>query len=215
MRYVEFIVWNVRLWLVDFGQRVRDREVQLAARTTWDSDTIFARFVDRVAPWQTGIGYKRRSLRRWLYRLRYPITAQRFWSLSLVQHAIYRLVPRPTYGRYEHPTPSFSLIAEWFDDNSELAEDTTGDSDTYLWAAMFSVIPPWSREIENWMLTVDTRGFVDATRYDGWELLREAFVMIEEHWLPEPGDDTFEEPWPNAEGDPTLNGAFGGVQVAQ
>lgn len=215
VRYVEYIVWNVRLWLVDFGQRVRDREAQLTLSTAWDHDTVFARFVDRVAPWQHGIGYQRRSLRRLLYGVRHPIEKQRFWSLSLVQSIVYRLVPRTSPGRYETYNPRLALIAEWLDTNSEMADVTTGDSDWYQWAALFAQADvPWSLKPETWLLTVDTRGFVTASDDEA----EDRFDAIDREYVYDPeNEDEFGGPDDsrNVEGDPTLNGAFGGVQVAQ
>lgn len=165
MDVITFLLWQVRLWLVGFGQRVRDREVQLAVRTTWDHDTPFARFVDRLSPFSSMTGYKRRSLRRTLYALRYPIVQQRFWSLSLVLLIVYRLVPRPSLGRYEGSfyDPSRALKTEWLDDHSEYAEMTTGSTSWGMWYALFNRLDvPWSLRPETWILKVDGQGFVGA-----------------------------------------------------
>lgn len=162
--YIEYLRWQVRLWLVGFGQRVREREIQLTARTTYDRDTRFARFVDRVSPFGWG-GYKNIRLRRLLYTLRYPMTKQRFWSLSLVLTTVYSLAPRPALGRYTDYNPQRSLKAEWLDEHSEYAGETTGDSDVYFWAALFpDLVVPWSLKPETWVLTVDSHGFVDAAQ---------------------------------------------------
>jgi len=118
--------------------------------------------VDRVSPfgWH---GYKRQPLRRALYILRYPLRFERSYSLSLVANIVYRLAPRPPFGRYEDWDPQRSLKTEWLDGHTEYAGETTGDSDTYLWAALFAEIEvPWSLKPETWVLTVDSRGFVSA-----------------------------------------------------
>ena len=162
-----FLVWQVRLWLVEFGQRVHHRTVDLAVRSVYPTDR-FARFVDRVSPWNPFIGYERRSLRRTLYFFRFPIQQQRFWSLALVESLVYHLVPRPSLGRYESWNPALALQTQWLDEHSEYAIDATGDSDAYLWATFFDHLDvPWSRKPESWTLTVDTRGFVEARRDEG------------------------------------------------
>lgn len=173
MRYFTFLLWQTRLWLVGFGQRVRDREQILAIRTTWDSHTLFARFVDAISPWQPERGYKRVRLRRWLYRLRYPVTAQRFWSLTLVQAIVYRLVPRPSFGRYEAHGARYQLMAEWLDQHSEYADRTTGNTDTWIYAALFDNIEvPWSLKPETWLMTVDFQGFIDIRLHsEGYDVV--------------------------------------------
>lgn len=167
MRLTEYLRWQVRLWLVEYGQRVHYRIVDLAVRAQYPNDS-FARFVNRLSPWDTRVGYRRRSLRRVLYMIRYPIQQQRFWSLALVESLVYRLVPRPSLGRYESWEPARALQTQWLDEHSEYAGETTGDSDTYIWAALFHMLDvPWSRQPETWTLTVDSRGFVEARRDEG------------------------------------------------
>jgi len=151
----------------------------------------------------SAVGYRRAFARRWLYRLRYPITAQRFWSLSLVMGTVYRLVPRPSLGRYEFGDPAYQLKAEWLDSHSEWADYTTGDSGWGMWYALFHDVPvPWSLGSETWLMKVDSQGFVGVERYDDHEAGMADFEAYDEGYKAYPEDDGWRE------GQPEFNGAF-------
>lgn len=219
MRYLTFLLWQARLWLVGYGQRVRDREQILAIRTTWDEHTPFARFLDWLSPFSPEGGYKRRPLRRWLYRARHPIEVQCFWSLALVQSIVYRLVPRPSLGRYEFGDAGYQLRAEWLDTHSEYADYTTGDSGWGMWYALFDRLDvPWSLQPETWLMKVDSQGFVGVEQYSDPDEAMADFQAYDRSYVYDPenvdefgigpdGPDDF-----NIEGQPEFNGAFGIIQ---
>ena len=201
-RYIEFLGWRSRLAIADFSREIRDREVHLAVTTPYEQATTFARFVDRLSPWRTGYGYDRRSLRRFLYRLRFPSTTLRFGWYTLAQAIANRLVPPMGLGRYEAMYPSKAMKVEWLDTHSEYANEVTGDSDTYLWAALFRLINvPWSLRPETWLITVSSHGFVAGT--EGNDAVDE-FTDISKTY-----DAWADEPELNLEGEPAFDTVFG------
>jgi len=205
----EYLHWQVRIWLVRFGARCHERVVRFHVQTKWkdESESGFARYVDRVSPWITNTGYKRGWLRRTLYKIRYP----RWFIRRFTFETLERLTYRPRFGRYEGQSdPADALKAEWLDTHSEYATDTTGDSDTYIWAALFqSFDVPWSRKPETWLVIVDTHGFVDVE--EGGANVEQRFAEIAEEFAFDPDYTDAFEPMPSwfPEGDPTRNGAFG------
>ena len=200
-RYTEYLRWRVRLALVDRGQRVRDRELALLMGQEF-IDGPFARFVDKVSPFDRTVGYRRVGLRRLLYNIRYPVARVKILWTRLVKDLIYTMVEQPSLGRYEGSfyDPATTLKVEWLDNHSEYSNETTGDTDSYMWAALFETINvPWSLVPETWLLTVDYHGFVSGlTGFDAPRRFNEIRETYEKF-----------EPELNLEGDPAFNGAFG------
>lgn len=165
---IEFIVWSIRLFLVDYRRRVRDRITWFAVRMTWDENGRFARFVDRVSPPDAFVGYQRRQLRRWLYIARYPITQLRFQSLLVVDWVLDRITPYTGPGKFEAIDPRNRLKAEWLFDHSDDADQTVGDLTIYpLFNWLFvNADVPWSRRGESWIVEADEMGFVVALQYE-------------------------------------------------
>jgi hypothetical protein len=224
----EFIAWSIRLFLVDYRRRVRDRITWFAVRMTWDGGR-FARFVDWLSPWRGPFGgYKRRQLRRWLYIARYPITQLRFQSLLIVDWVLVRITPYTGPGRYEVLDPRNRLKAEWLDSNSELADQSVGDLTIYpLFNSLFANLDvPWSRRPESWIMERDEMGFVVVLQYENETEAQIAFDGAEyrfdqAHEADLAGDREDEDDdggyaaamdrefLLNREGDPHFNGAFG------
>lgn len=210
-RYITYLRWQVRLWLAGLGRAVTDRTTQLAVSTTYDNDR-FGRFVDRVSPWRVSLGYDRLALRRLLYTLRHPIEKQRFWSLALVESIVYRLVERPSLGRYEAWNPRWSMKAEWLDSHIQYVDRETGSTDWYQWVgAFFMVDVPWSLKPESWLISVDGRGFVYATQFPKASDVEREFEIADQSYTTSLSDDVsdaFMDMFDNPEGEPTINGAF-------
>ncbi len=159
-------------------------------------------FVDRVSPW-VGRDYKtyrRALLRRALYHVRFPLGYARYHLGGWAGRRLARLAPLP--GRYEGNDPVAALKAEWFDSHLEYAYAETGDTDTYIHVALFVLVPPWSRNEESWLMTTDSRGFVEIS--DRNAVQRFADYDLEYRAIEAGVDDTsgFRE------GQPEFNGAF-------
>ena len=171
-RAIEVLAWKARLAIADYSRVLKDRAFILRLRTPYEQKLTFARFVDRVSPFSPRVGYKRVELRRWLYRLRFPLTSLRFAAYSVGIAIADRIVEPMGLGRYEAMNPSAAIKTEWLDSHSEYANETTGDSDLYVWAALFHLIEvPWSFEPQTWVITVDSRGSVSSeTGHDAIDL---------------------------------------------
>lgn len=217
----ERLSWAVRMRLADYVPVLRYRALRIAVDYPFE-DGPYARFLDLVSPFDSQRGYRRRRLRRLLYIVRHP----RHLRLDLyrfVGHLILRFVGHPHAGRYEGMGPSLAMKVEWLDDHSEYADATTGDSGWLGgWTALFLDLDvPWSRDPESWSINVDSQGFVTGWQYDDADEARDDFARTNHDYVYDPeNEDEFggpddSGPWSNPEGDPTLNGAFGGTQVAQ
>lgn len=218
---IEFIVWQVRLWLVDARWRAKDRRFSLGQQrynAFIDRKRVQA-FLDRVSPWIANTGYDR----TWIRRVAFYVTVPRlalvysFWRVTF--NVLDRLAPYVGPGRFElFYQPRDALKAEWLYDHSEYATDEFGDVETayqYNWFFEESAVP-WSRDPETWIMSITAQGFVTASYF---EILGDAQVLFErerdafDRLTAEPDDDDLPEGWRIdddgwREGQPEFNGAF-------
>ena len=172
----EYLRWRVRLALERYATRVNDSYHRHQANVTLsDGTSRFDRFVDRLSPFDRLTGYRRVFVRRLLYHLRYPR-----WYLvralhELARRALVDYTPRP--GRYEGETSPRQTA--WFDENSEWATASTGDIDWIAAYDLFLITPPWSRQLESWIVSHDDRGFVSAQQFDNPVEAQRVFARIE------------------------------------
>lgn len=214
---IEFIRWSIQLSLVNYQRLVRDRIAQMVMRTKWEENSRFARFVDRMSPWQAMVGYKRRPLRRLFYVLRFPITESRFLSLYMANRLLGHITPYTGPGRYEAMDPRNRLKAEWFDQHSEYASASIGDLEIYPYRNWLfaSLDVPWSRQPESWVMEADEQGFIVVLQYENEVEARSAFSGAEYRFdeaMHEQEQDDFGYDGDEAlfwrEGRPEFNGAF-------
>lgn len=211
----EFIVWSIRLWLVGYRQRVKDRLWSIESWWSLGPDGLFWHWhwlrdlVDRLSPFDPRRGYRRGRLRGWLWYLSHPRFVQKRHSLRLVLAILDRIAPYTGPGRFEGNAPQMALKVEWLSSVSEDASDTAGDTDRFgLFVMLFEgIFVPWSRQSEDWIVMIDSSGFVDGYRPTE---AREAFEQYVRNFM-EDGEDIEDddpEPWTNREGQPEFNGAF-------
>lgn len=216
---IEFIVWQVRLWLVDYRDRVAYREQGITLNLSnmfwlwpwrWTRD-----MVDRLSPFDPYAGYSRRPLRRFLWIVFHPLRWQRLTSLRLVIRILNRVDGGTPRGRYEGNSSSRALIAAWLDEHSEYASRSTGSVDWGVALDLFENLDaPWSRKPESWLLSHDHHGFVTADQFyyaasaiEVFEATDRDYVNDEEN-VDEYGGPDDSAPWTNREGQPEFNGAF-------
>lgn len=153
--------WRVRLWRVRQNDRARHRFVRHSIRGVPVSQTV-ERIVGRVSPFDPKVGYKRRWIRRWGYRLRFPRTAiaTAWWT------AVIRVTQSATIGpgRYEGNMSTERPKVAWLDESEPT--DAAGDVEVDEHRRLFADVDvPWSDEPEHWVLTTDDEGFVYGDRY--------------------------------------------------
>lgn len=180
--------WRAKLWLVGWRDRVKDRERSLTMyyqwygwRWRWLRD-----IVDRISPFDINDGYRNRRLRSVIWKVSHPVITQKLASLRWVLR-VTGWLPYIGPGKYEQMDPQTRLKVEWLDARYEDATETTGEVDfgEHIWAFVDYEVP-WSREPENWTLSVNHMGFVGAAVYtDADELWREFEITRNryEQWL--------------------------------
>lgn len=166
---IEFVRWQVLLWLAGFRDRVVSRERRLTmyyADYGWPERWL-RDLVERISPFDPLVGYRRVVIRRVLWKVTHPLITERLASLRWVIR-ILNLVAYTGPGRYEQFDGPSRMKVEWLDSNTELASDTTGESEGFgIWVAAFVDFDvPWSRMPENWLLSVNSFGFVAAEVFD-------------------------------------------------
>lgn len=185
---IEFVIWQIRLWLT--GARWRSCSRHFSEAMRWHNTIAHAgrleRIADRLSPW-TKTGYRRTWLRKLLYRVRFArrflvMTAWAGWCRLLTRFAPY-VGPGRFEGIYD---PRNAIKAEWLYDHSEYAAETTGDigdGDPQHSMIFSDLDVPWSRYPETWILGIGPSGFVSASQYDddgqAWYEFRDEDLAIQ------------------------------------
>jgi hypothetical protein len=217
---IEYLRWQVRLVLVRWRETAKWEKFTAGqqAYNAFVSRKRVIAFLDRVSPFEYGVGYHRVWIRRLAAKVVTPHRSyvSRFWRVTFA--ILDRLAPYTGPGKYEGMDADRQLMTEWLDSNSEWASHTTGDLDWGLVAQLFELTPPWSNdEPEFWIVTTDYRGFVDGIRFLDGQIAHEEFEHIAERYnddmAPE-HEHEGEEFELNREGMPEFNGAFGDINKA-
>lgn len=213
---IEFIVWQIKLALVSYREKVKDREASLTYRyATYGWRWRWLRdFVDRISTFDRWEGYSRVRSRRWLWKLSHPTVTMRLASLRWSLAILNQIAPYVGPGKYEGNDPRRALMIEWLDNHAEYASNTTGSTEWGLFVMLFTDLDvPWSRMPEAWVVTTDGRGFVSGHDLIDDEHAEMEFGMYErqysddQNWSGSQFDD--DEPGLGREGQPEFNGAFG------
>lgn len=209
---IEFIVWQIRLWLVGYREKVKHRQWQLASTPETLSEWLWPtrqirNFVDKVSPWNNHGGYRRRRLRRFLWMATHPMRTQRTTSLRYVVRLLTAIAPYTGPGKYEGMDAATALKVEWLDQHMEYADREEGSVETLFVALFLNLDVPWSRTGESWILAIDSQGFVTGFQPDNPKATFDQYAAAYMG-----GDEDIEdddpEPWSNREGQPEFNGAF-------
>jgi hypothetical protein len=179
---IEYVRWRARLWLVGWRERIehQSRMATLSSADRWPPTGRYTDFVNRVSPF-TPNGYKRRRLRRLLWLLRNPRRMLRRDLLWILRGLVVRFAPWVGPGRFECMDYRTRLKAEFLVDNPDLILDETGDTEFFgLFAMLYDLDPPWSREPEVWLVTIDQQGFIYATEYSSLNFADQAFREIKQ-----------------------------------
>jgi hypothetical protein len=162
---MQFFIWQLRLARDRFARYVAIHEAHATMRSWLSNDSRRSHFVDRVSPWDKGVGYRRQPLRTLLYRLLYPrLFARRWFWLAL--HKRFRL--NFMFGKFEALNEEVARKVEWLW-YSELETESMGDlseGDLQHSRIFDEVDVPWARFPETWIIGEDQQGFVTALQYD-------------------------------------------------
>lgn len=184
--YLVYLLWQVRLALVRFGNRLDDRQMRLNSRQydifDRDAATRFTRFINHVSPWIANTGFRRVWIRKWLYPLRYPTVIGNLRITRAFARLVRPLIPYVGPGRFDGVDSTQRLQVEWLHYwNNERATAEAGDLNEYpLFQWLYADLDvPWSREPESWIVEQDEMGFVTGMKFESVTEARISFAGFE------------------------------------